>query len=142
MRYFVSLVWLVLAACTSYGQPFYEWSGNWIGHSHITVDWCEQDTLSFDLQITTDGDLTGNIGDAVIKSGSIEAVEGQPNSYVIYAKLRGSLIECEAIKRTVIYINLSKKGDVATGDFYTEGRSLGKKESGVLTGNDLMLVYK
>ncbi len=45
--------------------------GHWAGKGQIIVQWCAQDSLSFDLTIHPDGLVTGKIGDASITQGKI-----------------------------------------------------------------------
>ena len=45
--------------------------GTWKGEGKIIVAWCEQKHLSFELQIGTNGIVSGKIGDAQIRSGKL-----------------------------------------------------------------------
>ncbi|MBK7109057.1 MAG: hypothetical protein IPH61_07935 [Bacteroidetes bacterium] len=135
------LVWLVLIAHTIYGQSLLELAGTWEGTGHIAVDWCSQDTLKFHFIITTDGDVNGNIGDALITSAEITQNNNIENAYLIIAKLKGSVIECEGISRSTMRIELLRNGELLEGNFQSSGKLFGKKEDGILSGANLILNY-
>lgn len=142
MKYSLSLVWLVLIARSICGQSVFELAGNWQGTGHIVVNWCTQDTLFFDIDITTDGDIAGHIGDAIITSADIEKNNIGENDYVLVLKLKGSLIECEGITRSVMRIGVKRVDNELHGSFQSSGKLFGKKEDGILSGTGLILRYK
>ncbi len=45
--------------------------GTWKGEGKIIVTWCEQKQLAFELQIDSDGNVSGKIGNAHIRHGKI-----------------------------------------------------------------------
>lgn len=141
VKYSLSLVWLVLIARILCGQSFLELAGTWEGSGDIVVNWCSQDTLAFSLVITTDGDVSGKIGDAVITSAEIEKNTIGENDYLIIAKLKGALIECDGISRSTMRIGIKRNGELLQGSFQTNGKLFGKREDGILSGTNLMLHY-
>lgn len=134
------LIIFMLAARSLSGQPALELAGHWQGAGRISSDWCTQDTLAFHFSISTDDEFFGTVGDATIISGTIQATG--TDSYQIVLKLKGSLIECENIRRTKLIMDVKRTDNLLTGTFYTEGFFPGKKENGILQGFDLRLSYK
>ena len=141
MKHSLSLVWLVLIARILCGQSLLDIAGTWEGSGTIVVSWCTQDTLAFHLVITTDGDINGSIGDAIITSAELNNNHLGENDYLIVAKLKGPLIECEGITRSIMRIGLKRNGEVLEGSFQTSGKLFGKKEDGILSGTNLVLHY-
>ncbi len=134
---------VMLSARSLFGQSALELAGNWHGNGKITTAWCEQDTLHFDFTISTDDEITGRIGDAIILNGYTERdlINGD-TSYIITIKLKGNLIECQEIRRSKIVLIVKRNENLVTGSFYTEGAIFGHKADGSITGTALMLYYK
>jgi hypothetical protein len=138
----VFIIVMLTVGCVS-GQSALELAGNWHGNGKITTTWCEQDTLHFDFTISTDDEISGRIGDAVIISGVTEKDRGQGEfTYIITIKLKGSLIECQDIKRSRIVLIVNRNENLVTGNFYTEGSMFGRKSDGSIIGTSLLLYYK
>jgi hypothetical protein len=95
------------------------------------------------MNVSPDDEVSGRIGDAIITGGTTESAPGTAGcSYIIRVKLRGSIIECEDVKRSTMVMLVNCDGDTMTGRFYTEGFIFGRKDDGSLTGTDLRLYYK
>ncbi|MBC8440851.1 MAG: hypothetical protein H8D87_14375 [Deltaproteobacteria bacterium] len=123
----------------------YEFIGTWKGEGKIIVGWCNQKQLSFELRIDLEGNVSGKIGDAHIRSGKIKLnniiYRWLGNSeYIIDAKLSNYLIEKEEIKRESIRIFLDFKQASFTGGFHTSGSKSGGKEKMILSGASVKLV--
>ena len=119
--------------------------GTWKGEGKIIVTWCEQKQLAFELQIDSDGNVSGKIGDAHIRHGKIRLNNiiyrwlGN-REYIIDAELSNYLIEKEKIKRESIRIFLDFQKPFLTGGFHTSGSKFGGKEKMIFSGNSVKLV--
>jgi len=119
--------------------------GTWKGEGKIIVTWCEQKQLAFELQIDSDGNVSGKIGDAHIRHGKIRLNNiiyrwlGN-KKYIINTKLLNYLIKKEKIKRDSIRIFLDFKKPFLTGGFHTSGSKFGGKEKMIVSGNSVKLV--
>jgi len=119
--------------------------GTWKGEGRIIVAWCEQKKISFEVQIDTDGNVSGKIGDAHIRHGNLRLNNiiyrwlGN-REYIIDAELSNYLIEKEKIRRESIRIFLDYKESSFTGGFHTSGSKFGGKEKMVLSGSRVKLV--
>ena len=106
--------------------------GTWKGEGKIIVTWCEQKQLPFELQIDSDGNVSGKIGDAHIRHGKIRLNNiiyrwlGN-REYIIDAELSNYLIEKEKIKRKSIRIFLDFKESFFQEVFIPLVASLGEK---------------
>ena len=79
-------------------------TGYWQGEGRIIVAWSEKKTISFDLQIHENGNVTGSIGDAIITQGRIKLNNKVwrwlgNKKYIIDADLNHFLNKKEKIKR-------------------------------------------
>ena len=119
--------------------------GTWKGEGKIIVTWCEQKQLAFELQIDSDGNVSGKIGDAHIRHGKIRLNNiiyrwlGN-KKYIIDTKLSNCLIKKEKIKRDSIRIFLDFQKPFLTGGFHTSGSKFGGKEKMIFSGNSVKLV--
>ena len=119
--------------------------GTWKGEGKIIVTWCEQKQLAIELQIDSDGNVSGKIGDAHIRHGKIRLNNiiyrwlGN-KKYIINTKLLNYLIKKEKIKRDSIRIFLDFKKPFLTGGFHTSGSKFGGKEKMIVSGNSVKLV--
>lgn len=139
----IVIIIVILAARSLSGQSVFELAGNWHGNGKITTTWCEQDTLHFDFTISTDDEITGRIGDAVILGGVTEKDETSGDvSYIITIKLKGNLIECQDIRRSKMVLLVRRNDNLMTGNFYTEGALFGRKPDGAIIGTSLALYYR
>ena len=124
-----------------------EFVRTWKGESRVIVAWCEQKQLSFELQIDMNGNVSGKIGDALIRHGKIRLNNivyrwlGN-RKYIIDAKLSNYLIEREKIKRESIRVFLDFDKPFLVGGFHTSGRKFGGKEKMILSGTSVKLVTK
>jgi hypothetical protein len=119
--------------------------GIWKGEGKIIVTWCEQKQLAFELQIDSDGNVSGKIGDAHIRHGKIRLNNifyrwlGN-KKYIIDTKLSNCLIKKEKIKRDSIRIFLDFQKPFLIGGFHTSGSKFGGKEKMIVSGNSVKLV--
>ena len=139
MKIFSSVFMLFILSCVSV-QPTNEVVGHYEGNAKIIVDWCNLDSLAFDLTIDDLGNVTGNIGDAIIIQGKIKANTYGSTKFIIDAKLEGSIIEKEEIKRESIKIPFDLIDGNIVGGFGTSGSKFGGKEKMILSGSDLVLI--
>jgi hypothetical protein len=119
-------------------------TGYWQGEGRIIVAWSEKKTISFDLQIHENGNVTGSIGDAIITQGRIKLNNKVwrwlgNKKYIIDADLNHFLNKKEKIKRESIRIFLDFKRPFLTGGFHTSGSKFGGKEKMVLSGTHIKL---
>ncbi len=140
---FTSIFFNIASDNICQAQSTLELIGHWSGKGAIVADWCDQDSLAFDFSITTEGEISGTIGDAVITNSSyIIASTREDFKYELYLPLKGNIIECESVKRSRMTLLLNKDGEKLAGIFYSEGSFFGKKTTGILNGHSLVLLYK
>ena len=118
--------------------------GTWKGEGRIIVAWSEQKQLSFDLQLDSEGNVSGKIGDAQIKQGTIRhnniiyRLMGN-REYIVDAELSGYIIEKEKVKRDTIRIFLDLEQPFLMGGFHTSGSKFGGKEKMILSGTGVKI---
>lgn len=118
--------------------------GTWKGAGRVIVAWCEQKQISFDLKVHPDGSISGKIGDAHIKQGTMRhnnilyRLIGN-RKYIIDAQLSGHIIEKEDITRDSIRIFLDHEQPYLVGGFHTSGTKTGGKESMILSGRGVKI---
>jgi hypothetical protein len=80
--------------------------------------------MPLSLTVSTDGSVTGTLGTAVVKNGSIRKNRGKlgrsfnmKSDYLIYADLEGSLVTDKDIRYEGVFININVENDkiVAAG---------------------------
>ena len=145
---FLALVFILILSCSLVSGenkkpdgelPPSGMTGNWQGKGKIIVSWCEQDSLSFYLTITSDGKVSGKIGDAVIKNGQLKKnsliLRWLGNSeYIIEADLEGSIVKTENITRESIKLIVDFEDNCIVGDFRTSGGKFGGKDKMQMAG--------
>ncbi len=119
-------------------------AGYWKGEGRVIVAWSEKKTITFDLQIHENGNVTGAIGDAIITHGRIKLnnkilIWLGNKEYIIDADLKYFLNKGEKIKRESIRLFLDSKRPFLTGGFHSSGSMFGGKEKMVLSGTDIKL---
>jgi len=122
-----------------YGQTTNVMVGHFKGNAKIIVEWCNLDSLIFDLNIDNLRNVTGSIGNAKIIQGKIKTNIFGSTKFIIEAKLKGYIIEKEDIKRRIIKIPFDYVDGKIVGGFGTNGSKFGGKEKMVLSGTDLIL---
>ena len=120
--------------------------GTWKGEGRIIVAWCKQKQLPFDLQVHPDGTVSGRIGDAHIKQGTMKhnnfiyRLIGN-KKFVINAELSGNLVEGENIKRYSIRVFLDLEKPFMTESFHASANKFrDKKNPAILDFNKLLLI--
>jgi hypothetical protein len=118
--------------------------GTWQGEGRIIVAWSEQKQLSFHLQVDSEGNVSGKIGDAQIKQGTIRhnniiyRLMGN-REYIVDAELSGYIIEKEKVRRDSIRIFLDLEQHFLIGGFHTSGSKYGGKEKMILSGTGVKI---
>jgi len=124
----------------TYGQSTTAYSGHFIGKANIIVDWCNLDSLSFDIRIDDVGNVTGSVGDANIIHGKVKKNSFGSTTYIIEAELKGFIVKDEGIKRESIKVPFDIKKGRMVGGFGTSGLKFGGKDNMALSGSGLVLV--
>jgi hypothetical protein len=124
-----------------------EYIGHWKGRGKIIVNWTKQQWLDINIEIKSDGTVTGQVGDsqlanAVVKLRDWLTRKFNPESnWMIRGDLSGSIIKDENITRE--YINLLFDDDVKDnkmkGGFHTSGWHIGDKDTMVMSGTAMVL---
>ncbi|NOX88537.1 MAG: hypothetical protein GXO77_05890 [Calditrichaeota bacterium] len=142
-------LFLFLLAAFCYSQierfPGSQLRGRWVGKGKIIVDWCKQDSLSFDFVIHEDGKISGKIGDAQIKKGKLRLNSFLLNflgnsQYLLEAELEGPLVKAEGIERPKIKLFLDYRNNRLVGGFHSSGKKSGAEKSMKLSGSGLALI--
>jgi hypothetical protein len=132
-------VFMFIILSRAYGQTTNEIVGHFKGNAKIIVEWCNLDSLTFDLNIDSLGNITGSIGNARIIQGKMKTNTFGSTKFIIEAELEGNIIEKEGIKRRRIKIPFDYVGGKIVGGFGTSGSKFGGKEKMILSGTDLIL---
>ncbi len=98
--YLSALMFVILSGV--YGQTTGEMAGHFKGNAKIIVQWCNLDSLTFDLSIDSLGNVTGTVGDAKIVQGKISTNTFGSAKFIINAELAGYIVEDEGIKRNPV----------------------------------------
>ncbi len=118
--------------------------GSWKGQAKIIVTWVKQDSLPIHIHIKSNGEVTGRIGDAVLKDGRLEnnhwILRLLGNShYRISGNLEGAMIKNENITRKSLqYLLFNFRETGLEGGLHTSGGIL-LKEGPKLTAAGLIL---
>lgn len=132
----------ILLCCCLQGlaaQTVYDLMGEWTGNGCITTNWCTQDSLHFDLIISSDGDISGKAGDAQITGGSFRQIRAERYNWILELHLKGTLITCDNVRRNRLFLLVNVEDGNMQGRFYTEGKEGGNAMDGILSGNGLVL---
>ena len=138
-RLFLTFLMAIIFSIT-YGQEAVDYSGHFTGKAKIIVDWCNLDSLSFDIIIDDEGVVTGNVGDANIIQGKVKKNSFGSTTYIIEAELEGYIVKNEGIKRGSIKVPFDIKKGRIVGGFGTSGSKFGGKENMILSGSGLVLI--
>ena len=146
--YIIFLILLPMSevqAFNNLGISTEDFIGVWKGEGRIIVAWCERKQLSFELQIDSDGSVSGTIGDAHIRHGKIRLNNiiyrwlGN-KEFIVDAELSDYLVEKEKIRRESIRIFLDFEKPFLVGGFHTSGSKFGGKEKMILSGTNIKLI--
>jgi hypothetical protein len=150
IRYRCALAVLFLTGAALHGAESAVTSamvGQWNGNARIIVTWCRQPTLPVSVNIQTNGDVTGKVGDAALTSGYLKRNRGWlgrklhlKTDYVIVGKLKGPIVPREQISRSGVSIPLNFTGTNFVGGVHTSGTHVGGKKRMVLSAGSLTLV--
>ena len=132
-------VFMFIILSGAYGQTTNEIVGHFKGNAKIIVEWCNLDSLTFDLNLDSLGNITGSIGNAKIIQGKMKTNAFGSTKFIIEAELKGNIIEKEGIKRRIIKIPFDYVSGKIVGGFGTSGSKFGGKERMILSGTDLIL---
>ena len=131
------------------GRPPTEFVGHWKGQAFTGMTWLKQQHMPIDIEIKSDGSVIGTVGDAKLedaqfrrKNKLIAKLFKHVTLYEINAKLYGSIVVAENIKRDSIWFGLTPVIDnkKIEGGFHTSGWHIGGKNSMVLTGVNMKLM--
>ena len=115
MRFVLFLVSAMLSAAA---QDYSAFAGEWRGHLAIGVTWTKARSLSASLRISSDGAVSGNIGDATITTGRIyrkcwfkRQILRHEDAPLISVRLDGPLIAAENIRRDTMLLHVRMEQD-------------------------------
>jgi hypothetical protein len=134
--------------------------GRWAGETNIVVNWTQARTLPVQLDIQSDGSVSGKVGDAQLKEGILgnthpfglvfgvpEGPRGKPpgslaadDHFQVTAKLDGPLIAAEQVRRGGVIVAFSLAQDqTLRGGLTSTGSEFGGKDSMKLSGRTMVL---
>ena len=121
-------------------------AGVWCGSARIVVNWTVQKTLGIRVAIDPSGNVTGQVGDALLAAGRLETNRGRVSrmlnirtDYIIVGRLEGPIITAEGITRSEVKMPLTWAGSEFRGSVHTDGWSFGGKDRMVLSASRLVL---
>ena len=121
-----------------------EMTGEWKGEAQSIMTWTKTKKIKVTLQISEDGSVHGNVGDAKLVKGKFKKNRGAigkklniKTDYIIRGELQGAILKSEGISRKQISIPLNYKEGVFTGGFATNGKKFGDKKTGILSASNL-----
>ena len=128
------------------GLPVPAMAGSWSGEARIVVNWTTEKTLRVTLNVAPDGRVTGTIGDAVLRDGSLESNRTAigralhlATDWIVRGTLDGDVIKAEGIRRATVKIPLDWVDGHFEGGVNTSGSHLGGKDTMWLAAQDLRL---
>ena len=104
--------------------------GRWEGTCEPIVTWCKQERLALDVEIRSDGNVVGTIGDATIENGHarrnapLAVLLGNPR-YRVFGNLDGLLVESERIERAAGTLLFDFEDGHLVGEFNSSGTHFG-----------------
>lgn len=123
-----------------------EYVGHWKGHAKIIVSWCKQKQLPIDIEIHSNGNVSGFVGDANLKDAKITEkswvytkVFKHETPYRIKGDLQGEIIKSESIQRDSVAISIRVEDGRIDGGLVTSGTKTGSKKSMILSAVDVSL---
>jgi hypothetical protein len=123
-----------------------EMVGTWSGEAQIVVNWTAQRGLRARLTIARDGQVSGAIGDAVLRNGRLERNRGpvgrmlhMKSDWIVRADLEGDVIHRESIRRERVTVPLDWMGDHFEGSINASGSKVGGKDTMWLAARGLVL---
>ena len=108
--------------------------GRWEGTCEPIVTWCKQETIAISVEISSDGNVVGTIGDATIENGHVKGnallavLLANPN-HMIVGDLDGPIVEVEGIERASGSLLFDVQDGQLVGEFNSSGTHFGGKES-------------
>ena len=128
------------------GLPLPAMAGSWSGEARIVVNWTTEKTLRVKLNIAPDGRVTGTIGDAVLRDGSLESNRTAigralhiKTDWIVRGALDGDVVKTEGIRREGVMVPLNWVDDHFEGGVNTSGSHFGGKDTMSLAARDLRL---
>ena len=119
----------------------------WEGTAHIIVNWVQQTNLPIQLQVQSDGSVTGTIGGAILAKGRLRSNRGWlgrklniKTDYIIEGRLIGTLIAAENISRAGVKLPINFTGTNFVGGIHTTGCKLGREGCGIVSAR--ISIYK
>jgi hypothetical protein len=142
-------LFLLVAACGAQAEDAVvapDLQGHWKGNARIIVNWCLQTNLHVELDIHSDGTVSGTVGDARLHTGWIDRNRGWlgralhvKTDYIIRGRLQGPIVAAEGITRARVFIPFNARNGAIVGGVATSGTALGGKKSMVFTAASLQL---
>jgi hypothetical protein len=121
-------------------------TGVWCGSANVVVSWTAQKKLGVRLVLPSSGEITGNVGDARLSGGRLEANRGSvgrmlniKTDYIVVGKLEGPIIAAEGITRRTVKMPLNWTGSEFRGGIHTDGWQFGGKDHMILSASELVL---
>jgi beta-lactamase regulating signal transducer with metallopeptidase domain len=108
--------------------------GRWEGTCEPVVTWCKQESIAIAVEIHSDGNVVGTIGDAAIENGHAKrnaplgVLLGNPR-YIVVADLDGPLVESEKIERASGSLLFGFEDGQLVGEFNSSGTHFGGRKS-------------
>ena len=142
----VSLLFLIstTAAAERVAPP--TMTGAWQGQARIIVAWSSQQYLTLQLNIGTNGHVSGKVGDATLKNGTLRRNRGHlgrflriKTDFIIEGDLQGPIIASQKITRKSVKIPLNFDGVQFTGGLHTSGQAIGGQARMKLSASQLTL---
>jgi hypothetical protein len=90
-------------------------AGHWKGQGHILANWTTKHELAVDLTVTTEGAVSGTVGDARIESGRVES------GFVVKVLLQGPLLRDDGVVRKEFQFHLAPGATGLTGFGASDG---------------------
>ena len=123
-----------------------ELTGQWLGNTHVIVQWSQTKTIPVNLNISSDGSVTGKVGNAQLVGAKL--ISGRNNlmrsidwgrDYIVKADLDGNIVAAEKIHRDRINIIFDLVDGKLVGGTHTSGLWIGGKNSMVFSTTNLIL---
>ena len=121
-------------------------AGVWCGSARIVVNWTVQKRLGASISIDPAGNVSGQVGDALLVGGRLKTNRGAigrmlrvKTDYVIVGDLEGPIIAAEGIRRARVSMPVTWTRSAFEGAVHTDGRKFGGKQEMGLTASGLVL---
>lgn len=147
----LSALFGLLSACATpeEGVPPVGLEGAWVGEGSVNVDWVRRRNLSVALDITTDGSVTGRVGDARLVEAHVRSNRSQLGrdlgwwtDWVVEGRLEGELLADEEFIAQRVQIPFDFVAGRLEGRVHAEGAFLNGRRGGRLDAIEMTLVRR